>query len=159
MKNVKTKKLYFHKETGKAIFITSIIEYEGTKRMVVHYNTGYGASEVREKKEFTYEEYDEFVFMLEDKQPIKDVKSTNLVTVKKKQIENKTENKMENKNNFQELRSILFDTLRDVKNGKIDEKKAKSISELSQVLINSAKVEVDYLKATGSGGKSKMIEQ
>lgn len=96
-----------------------------------------------------YHEWDAFVNKLELKQKIN--KQTDKKVIKPKEME-------EDKNNFKKLRSILFDTLRDVKNGKMDVKKAKSISELSQTLINSAKVEVDYLKSTGNGGKSKMIE-
>lgn len=51
-------------------------------------------------------------------------------------------------NNIEELRSILFDTIREVKNGTIDLDKAKAIENLSQTIINSAKVEVDYIRAT-----------
>lgn len=51
-------------------------------------------------------------------------------------------------NNIEELRSILFDTIREVKRGEIDLDKAKSIENLSQTIINSAKVEVDYMRVT-----------
>ena len=57
-------------------------------------------------------------------------------------------------NNIQSLRDSLFETINDLKSGKIDIEKAKTISELSQVIINSTKVEVDFLKVvkgTGSG--------
>lgn len=51
-------------------------------------------------------------------------------------------------NNIEELRSILFDTIRQVKGGEIDLDKAKAIENLSQTIINSAKVEVDYMRVT-----------
>lgn len=51
-------------------------------------------------------------------------------------------------NNIEELRSILFDTIREVKRGEIDLDKAKAIENLSQTIINSAKVEVDYMRVT-----------
>ena len=41
------------------------------------------------------------------------------------------------------LRAFLFESLRDVKNGAIDKDQAKSIVEISQVIVNSAKVEID----------------
>lgn len=145
MKDVKKNKLYFRKDTRENILITSIVHYEGTKEFSISLTKGYGVSESRERLVLNYEEYEKFFNNLEDKQSI-NIKN------------DKMEEKKELGNNFKELRSILFDTLRALKDGSIDDKKAKSISEISQVLINSAKVEVDYLKVSGNGGKSKMID-
>lgn len=55
-------------------------------------------------------------------------------------------------NDIQDLRTMLFDAMRGLKNGTIDTAKAKAISELGQVIVNSAKVEVDHMKKTGSEG-------
>lgn len=52
--------------------------------------------------------------------------------------------------NIDDLRSTLFDTLQAVKEGKLDIDRAKAISDLSQNIINTAKVEIDYLKAGGN---------
>jgi hypothetical protein len=62
-------------------------------------------------------------------------------------------------NNIEDLRTILFDTLRGVKNGTIDTEKAKTISEISQVIVNTAKVEVDHAKVTGSKGSGFLEKQ
>ncbi|SFJ06847.1 hypothetical protein [Nitrosomonas sp. Nm34] len=51
-----------------------------------------------------------------------------------------------NQNNITELRAILFDTLRGLKDKTIDIEHAKGISDTAQVIINSAKVEADYAK-------------
>ena len=51
-----------------------------------------------------------------------------------------------NQNNITELRVILFDTLRGLKDKTIDIEHAKAISDTAQVIINSAKVEADYAK-------------
>ncbi|WP_396957686.1 hypothetical protein [Nitrosomonas sp.] len=51
-------------------------------------------------------------------------------------------------NNIEGLRSILFDTIREVKRGEIDLDKAKAIENLSQTIINSAKLEVDLMRVT-----------
>jgi hypothetical protein len=51
---------------------------------------------------------------------------------------------------IQDLRELLFDTIQGVKNGKVDVEKAKVISDLSQVMVNTAKAEVDFMRATGA---------
>ena len=51
--------------------------------------------------------------------------------------------------NINDLRATLFETLQAVKAGSIELDRAKAISELSQNIINTAKVEIDYLKAGG----------
>lgn len=59
---------------------------------------------------------------------------------------------MSNDNTIKGLRDIMFDTLRGVKNGSIDIDKAKAINDTAQTIINSAKVEVDFMKVTGHAG-------
>jgi|GEM_PF-2327127 len=61
---------------------------------------------------------------------------------------------METKNDITELRSILFDTLRGLKDKSIDIEHAKAINDTAQVIVNSAKVEVDYAKNTGHATNS-----
>lgn len=55
------------------------------------------------------------------------------------------------KNNITELRDILFDTLRGLKNKEnpIDINHAQAVSEVAQTIINSAKLEIDYCRVTG----------
>lgn len=55
----------------------------------------------------------------------------------------------EENNNIQGLRDIMFATLRGVKDGSIKVEQAKAINDTAQTIINSAKVEVDFIKATG----------
>lgn len=54
-----------------------------------------------------------------------------------------------------DLREALFETLEQLKAGKIDVHQAKAVSEVAQTIINTAKVEVDYCRVTeqrsGSG--------
>jgi hypothetical protein len=49
-----------------------------------------------------------------------------------------------------EMRTHLFDVLKGLKNGSVDVATAKAMNETAQVLVNSAKVEVDFLKTTDS---------
>lgn len=55
-------------------------------------------------------------------------------------------------NNIESLRGHLFDALKGLKDGSMDIDKAKAMSDIAQTIINSAKVEVEYAKATGSKG-------
>lgn len=55
------------------------------------------------------------------------------------------------------LREHLFATLQGVKDKTIDLDQARVINELGKTLVDTAKVEVDYLKATG-GGESQFID-
>jgi hypothetical protein len=58
--------------------------------------------------------------------------------------------------NIDNLREHLFDTLKGIKDGSMTVDQAKVMGEVGQVLINSAKVEVDYIRAN-NGGKSNFI--
>ncbi len=57
---------------------------------------------------------------------------------------------------IEDLRERLFAAIDGVKAGTTSIEQAKTISDLSQVIVNTAKVEVDYLRATG-GGESEFI--
>lgn len=59
--------------------------------------------------------------------------------------------------NINDLRETLFDTLNGIKSGAIDLDKARAINEVSKTIIDTAKVEVDYLKVN-NGGESAFIE-
>lgn len=55
-------------------------------------------------------------------------------------------------NNINDLRQHLFDALKGLKDKSVDIETARAISDIAQVIVNTAKVEVDYAKATGSKG-------
>lgn len=57
--------------------------------------------------------------------------------------------------NINDLRETLLDTIQALKNKTIDVDTAKAIGELSQVVVNSAKVEVDIIRA--GGGRSTFV--
>lgn len=64
-------------------------------------------------------------------------------------------------NNIETLRDHLFDTLAALKDKEnpMDIDRAKVVSEVAQVIINSAKVEVEYAKATGADASSGFLEK
>ncbi|WP_237173001.1 hypothetical protein [Paracandidimonas lactea] len=59
--------------------------------------------------------------------------------------------------NISDLRDGLFEAMQMLKDGKLTVEQAKAISEMSQVVINAAKVEVDYIKAN-NGGETPFLE-
>lgn len=59
--------------------------------------------------------------------------------------------------NAQTLYKTLFETLSDLKNGKVTIEQAKARSEVAQTIINVAKVEVDYAKVTNSNKQSQFF--
>jgi len=58
-------------------------------------------------------------------------------------------------NDITAMRSVLFDTLRALgdKDKPMDIERAAAIKDVAQVIINSAKVEVDALKIIGGTGR------
>lgn len=55
------------------------------------------------------------------------------------------------------LREQLFATLAGVKDGSIDLERARAVNEIGKTLVETARVEVDYLRATG-GGESAFLD-
>jgi len=68
-------------------------------------------------------------------------------------------------NNISDLRALLFEQLRELRSAPATSadaikgavSKASAVSDLARTLIDTARVEVDYLKATG-GGESAFID-
>ena len=64
---------------------------------------------------------------------------------------------MSKPHNIDDLRAKLFEAIDGVKSGAISIAQGKVISEISQVVVNTARVEVDYLR--GTQGESRFIER
>jgi hypothetical protein len=60
-------------------------------------------------------------------------------------------------NTIDGLRTELFATLRGLRTGEVKIEQAKAVSDLAQTIINSAKVEVDAIRATGGKGSSRFL--
>lgn len=63
----------------------------------------------------------------------------------------------ESSNSIAALRAHLFDAIKSVKAGTLDLDKARVVNDIGRTLVDSAKVEVDYLRTTG-GQQSPFIE-
>jgi hypothetical protein len=57
-------------------------------------------------------------------------------------------------NNAQTLYDSLFQTLQEVKSGKMPVEQAKAITQVSQTILNVARVEIDYAAQTKNASKS-----
>jgi hypothetical protein len=53
------------------------------------------------------------------------------------------------KNKLTDLRNHLFETIEMLKSGEMELKTAKAITETAQVIVNSAKVEADFVRDVG----------
>jgi len=62
------------------------------------------------------------------------------------------------RNKINDLRDHLFETLERLKDGDIDIATAKAMADVGQVIINSAKLEVDFIRVTGSNKDSGFIK-
>jgi hypothetical protein len=56
------------------------------------------------------------------------------------------------RNKIEDLRNHLFEVIEMLKDGDIDIEKAQTISDVAQVIVNSAKVEVDFMKVVHGNG-------
>ena len=56
------------------------------------------------------------------------------------------------KNKIEDLRDHLFETIEMLKDGDMEIDKAKAITNVAQVIVNSAKTEVDFMKVVGGIG-------
>ena len=153
----------FNNSYGNSVYIDRYVYYEGTEQISIYIKIGYGASE-----KIIYEiisEHDLEKWVANFKSSV-DLPKTDLETPLieekisvnlPKTINMNEESVIEDNNNFDSMRSILFDSMRMVKEGKLDVESAKSISILGQTIINSVKVEIDFIRETGSKNKLKMI--
>lgn len=63
------------------------------------------------------------------------------------------------KNKIQDLRNHLFETLEMLKDGDMDVSTASAIADVSRAIIDTAKVEIQYIKAIESNQKSLFLDQ
>lgn len=64
---------------------------------------------------------------------------------------------MSNDHTLAGLRAHLFDAPQAVKSGQLELDQARAVNELAKTIVDTAKVEVDYLRTTG-GGESAFID-
>jgi hypothetical protein len=64
---------------------------------------------------------------------------------------------MNDPNTIETLRAHLFNALEGVKQGTLDLERARAVNELAKTIVDTARVEVDYLKAI-DGDQSTFME-
>jgi hypothetical protein len=162
-KELETKQV-FDNSYGSSAYIDRYVYYNGTEQISIYIKTGYGASERIINKVISEHDLEEWITDFKSSVILPNPNTETLLTDKKTSVilpktKNMSSENVNEKsiNNFDSMREILFDTMREVKSGVIDIEKAKSISSVGQTIINSVKVEIDFLKLTGSSEKPKMI--
>lgn len=137
-------KMYTHIELGD-VHILDFIPYGNTGCNKIVYTKGLiGKIEYMERTDIQVKEQfrEKSDAPVSEKQQVVIVEETN-------QLKDTTE----------EMRSTLFEVIRGLKDGSIKPETAKAINETSQTIINSIKVELDYVKITGRNGhKPKLIQ-
>lgn len=65
------------------------------------------------------------------------------------------------RNKIEDLRNHLFATLESLQDEEapMDINRAKAIADVAQVIVNSAKIEVDFIKSTGNKTGTKFIPE
>jgi hypothetical protein len=62
------------------------------------------------------------------------------------------------RNKITDVRNLLIEAMEKVNDGEMDINHAKAMAAIGQVLVNSAKVEVDFLKISKSEGSGFLVE-
>jgi hypothetical protein len=62
------------------------------------------------------------------------------------------------RNKIEDLRNHLFETLEMLKDGEMEVEKAQVICQVADVIVNSAKVEVQFLRAMGTNQSTGFIQ-
>lgn len=136
-------------EDGKTVMINSMIHYPGTEQYSVELIESPGPFSTTQRFTISEHDVDQFTnqFEIENKKQLT------------KQIIMKDNNTVleQNKDNFNEVRTILFETMRGLKDGSVKPDVAKQISETAQTIINTVKVELDFVKISGNNEKPRMI--
>lgn len=140
----------FDNNYGKSVWIDRYVHFPGTEQISIYIKSGYGASERVINNVISEHELEQWIldFRGEFMRKIPEQK-TNILP---------NNEKMETKNNFTEMRQLLFNAMNGLKDGSVKLETAKGIGQIAQVVINSVKVEVDFLKLTENRKELKSIE-
>jgi hypothetical protein len=159
-KELETKQVYDN-SYGNSSYIDRYVYYNGTEQISIYIKTGYGAYEKIINETISEHDLEEWIsnFKSSVNLPTNDLEiplTEELSSVNLPKTNISMENETNSKN-FDSMREIIFDSMKMIKEGKLTPDEAKSISILGQTIINSVKVEVDFIKASGSNLKPKMI--
>ena len=152
-KEIETKEKFSNKYSNPS-YISNYCYYDGTEQISIYIKTGFGVTEKTFNEIISEHELPKWLLEFKN---IEEEEEEEIIIPKKKVIMKENEIKGTNKDDFNSMRNILFESMRMVKDGTLDIEKAKSISAMAQTIINSVKVEVDFLKLTGSSEKPTMI--
>lgn len=123
-------------KSGKTIIVTDYVYYEGLCTHLIRFTSGFGADERKDKIELSNSQYNEF---LKDHEEKSKFKHANV-------METGTGIQKNSSETVKSLNDLLMQSIIDLKQGNMDVETAKTISTLSQTVINSVKVQVEIIK-------------
>ena len=163
-KELETKQM-FDNSYGNSVWIDRYVYYNGTEQISIYVKKGYGADERVINVVISEHDLTEWIANFKSSVNLPNSATKPLLTEKKTSVNlpkikdmNEETTVVQQKNNFDSMREILFDSMSLVKEGKLDIDKAKAVSMICQTIINSVKVEIDYIQATDTKHKLSMIE-
>jgi hypothetical protein len=125
--------------------------YNGTKEIVLRFYYGVGASEKIIERVISENELDLTI----DLYTIAPIIEKQEITIKTKK---ETEMSEHTDNNLKGLRSHLFSAIRKLEGGTMKNEDAKAMAQVAQVIINSAKLEMEFKLLVTDKPKIDLIE-
>jgi hypothetical protein len=163
LKKYENKTLFDSK--GERCRIISYSYYKGNKTINLILSKGFGAAEIKEN--LTFPEHDLEIklesFSIAPKIDNSDIITPNNVKFNyKHDINNTNKNQLtmskQTDDNLTGLRTHLFNAIRKLEGGTMKNEEAKAMAQVAQVIINSAKLEMEFKQLTNDKPTINMID-
>lgn len=146
----------YHNQLKRKVKIAEWAHYTGERKIKIVISYGFGASEVKETSILFDEDLDNYLKCFGEvsisQQVIYQGEKSNKYILKYFSI-------MDENNNLNDLRCHLFGAIKKLEAGSIDANTAKAIASLSQTILNSAKLQLEYQQLVEKTPDIKMLNQ
>lgn len=139
---------------GERCRIVSHSYYKGDKTINLILSKGFGAAEIREN--LTFPEHD-LEIKLESFSLAPKINNTEIINTKNT-IKNQLTMSKQTDDNLTGLRTHLFNAIRKLEGGTMKNEEAKAMAQVAQVIINSAKLEMEFKQLTNDKPTINMID-
>jgi hypothetical protein len=139
---------------GERCRIISHSYYKGDKTVNLILSKGFGAAEIREN--LTFPEHD-LEIKLESFSIAPKINNTEIINTKNT-IKNQLTMSKQTDDNLTGLRTHLFNAIRKLEGGTMKNEEAKAMAQVAQVIINSAKLEMEFKQLTNDKPTINMID-
>jgi hypothetical protein len=139
---------------GERCRIVSHSYYKGDKTINLILSKGFGAAEIREN--LTFPEHD-LEIKLESFSIAPKINNSEIINTKNT-IKNQLTMSKQTDDNLTGLRTHLFNAIRKLEGGTMKNEEAKAMAQVAQVIINSAKLEMEFKQLTNDKPTINMID-